>query len=387
MKFIHTSDWQIGMQRHFLDVEAQARFNDARLEAIRTIDRIAAEEDCDFVVVAGDVFDSNFLKRRTVFTALEAIGGCSVTFYLLPGNHDALDPSSIYRKPAFGERKPGNVVVLDEPGLVEVSPGVQILGAPLLTRKPLTDLLADAIAGAEIEADGGSGIRIGVAHGRLDSLAPDRTDPALISLAAAEEAVRDGLLDYIALGDRHSTLDVGESGRIWYSGSPEPTDYVEDDPGNILIVELDDSACRVEKRPIGTWSFIRREFELAGAEDVRAVEDWLNGFAQKDRKILKLAFRGTITIAEEAELTGILDKARDLFAGVEDWERESDLVIRTGDEDFGGLGLSGFAKDALERLIDEAGGGDGRGGGLVDDRARVAQDALGLLLRLARGSS
>lgn len=386
MKFIHTSDWQIGMARHFLDADAQARFNDSRLEAIRAIGRIAKEESCEFVVVAGDVFDKNGLRPRTVYGALEAIGECDVTFYLLPGNHDRLDPSSIYRSSQFESRKPANVVILDEPGFVDVSPGVQILAAPLLTHRPLTDLLAEAIATAEIKGGDQSGVRIGVAHGQLDSLVPNQADPALISLTAAEQNVRDGSLDYIALGDRHSTLDVGQTGRIWYSGSPEPTDYVQDDDGNFLIVDLD-KADPVEKRHIASWSFIRKEFPLNGADDLKVVDDWLESLSQKDRKILKLAFRGTVSIREQAELTEILDRARDLFAAVEHWERESDLAIRPGDDDFIDLGLSGFAKEALNRLITEAVGANAVAGGPSDDVARVAQEALGLLYRLARSGS
>ncbi|WQD12489.1 MAG: hypothetical protein U1U88_000445 [Lawsonella clevelandensis] len=53
----------------------------------------------------------------------------------------------------------------------------------------------------------------------------DATGAEIISVAALEEACRSYQLDYLALGDRHSQTQVGESGRIWYSGSPEVTDF------------------------------------------------------------------------------------------------------------------------------------------------------------------
>ena len=53
-------------------------------------------------------------------------------------------------------------------------------------------------------------------------------------------------MHYVALGDRHSTTEVGGTGRIWYSGAPEPTAYDEIDPGNVLIVDL--SADAVTRR-------------------------------------------------------------------------------------------------------------------------------------------
>ena len=37
VRFVHTSDWQLGMTRHFLEGEAQARYTAARIDAIRSI--------------------------------------------------------------------------------------------------------------------------------------------------------------------------------------------------------------------------------------------------------------------------------------------------------------------------------------------------------------
>ena len=41
IRFLHTSDWQLGMTRSFLSEEAQARYTQARFDAIRTMGRIA----------------------------------------------------------------------------------------------------------------------------------------------------------------------------------------------------------------------------------------------------------------------------------------------------------------------------------------------------------
>ncbi len=43
MKFIHSADWQLGMTRHFLSPEAQARFSQARIDAITAIGALARE--------------------------------------------------------------------------------------------------------------------------------------------------------------------------------------------------------------------------------------------------------------------------------------------------------------------------------------------------------
>jgi len=69
-RFLHSADWQFGMTRHFLEGEAQARFTAARIEAIGAIGALAIEEGCSFVVVAGDVFESNQVERQVVVRAM-----------------------------------------------------------------------------------------------------------------------------------------------------------------------------------------------------------------------------------------------------------------------------------------------------------------------------
>ena len=95
-RFLHTSDLQLGMTRWFLEGEAQARFDEARVQAIDRLGEIAREYDCAFIVVAGDVFEHNSLNQRTTGRALEALRRLPVPVYLLPGNHDPLVADSIF---------------------------------------------------------------------------------------------------------------------------------------------------------------------------------------------------------------------------------------------------------------------------------------------------
>lgn len=373
VRFIHTADWQLGMTRHFLSEEAQARFSQARIDAIRTVGRIAHETGADFVVVSGDVFETNRVDPRTVRRALEALSGVPVPVFLLPGNHDPLDAASVFRSPTFLRGKPAQVTVLEDTTPHEVAPGIEVIGAPWMSKRPLRDLVADTYAG--LEPVPGT-VRILVAHGATDDLiAVD--DPAAIRLAAAEAAITDGRVAYIALGDRHSTTDVGSTGRIRYAGAPEPTDYDELDSGNMLLVEIgDDGACAVTKHPTGTWRFVRERFELEGQTGIDDLATWLDAQPAKDRTIIKLTLVGTIPLSADARLQELLDHYRDLFAAIEEWERHMDLVVRPDDDDFADLALTGFARTTVDELRDRA-TADG-------DDAQVARDALALLVRFGR---
>jgi DNA repair exonuclease SbcCD nuclease subunit len=381
VRFIHSADWQLGMTRHYLGGEAQARFAQARLDAIERIGRLAREHDAEFVVVAGDVFETNQVTRQTVLRTCGALGAIGVPVYLLPGNHDPLDGGSVLRQATFVDRKPPRVHVLDTSEPRPVRPGVEVVGAPWTSKRPLSDLVADAASALQPEP----GLtRVLVGHGATDDLM-DFAGPAAVRVVDAEAALADGRIAYIALGDRHSTTPVGAGGRIWYAGSPEPTDYDEVDSGNVLLVEIDEAGagttrsgtCLVTRLRTGTWRFALHRADLAGERDVDALAAWFAALPAPDRTIVKLVLVGTLTIREDARLGSLLEDEGARLAAVEQWERHRDLAVVASDADFAELELAGFARVALGRLRDLAAGGG--------DEAATARDSLGLLVRLAGG--
>lgn len=82
-RFIHTSDWQLGVTRQFLGAGLQAFWAESCFDEIRNMGRIT-EEGCKFIVVAGDRLESN----RGLLTFLKA---CEAKVRYL-GSH--LPPSS-----------------------------------------------------------------------------------------------------------------------------------------------------------------------------------------------------------------------------------------------------------------------------------------------------
>ncbi|QPS32289.1 metallophosphoesterase family protein [Brevibacterium casei] len=374
MRFIATGDWQLGMTAHFLSAEARPRFHRARLDAIRRIGELAEERGAEFVLVCGDVFESNQLDRAIVSRTFEVLSAFTVPVVLLPGNHDPLDAASIYDSPAFTSRQPEHVRVLRDSAPVEVVPGTEVVGAPWFSKRPLHDLVAAATDDLAEVAPGR--IRIIAGHGAVSSLDPDRESVATIDEANLRRVLDADRAQFVALGDRHATYEVAE--RIWYPGAPEVTSRREDDPGNVLVVDVDPQthAVDVEKVAVGQWSFVVVEEDIDSGEDVTALESRLAAIADKDRTAVWLILRGTLSTAAKARLDEVLDHAGDLFALVSLWERHTDLAVIAADEDFAGLGLSGYLQESLDDLAERAAG---------DDAA--AQDALGLLYRFARSGT
>jgi DNA repair exonuclease SbcCD nuclease subunit len=377
VRFLHTSDWQLGMPANYLNEEARTRFSQARIDAIRTLGDLARKERCEFIVLAGDVFDDNQVARRTVARTMEALAAIKIPLFLLPGNHDCLDAATIYRSRVFREAKPANVQVLEDAKPVSVRYGVEVVGAPWTSKRPLRDLVASACQ--ELQPVAGL-LRICIGHGVVDTLSPDPDNPAMIRVASAEKALAEGRIHYLALGDRHSLTKVGESGRIWYSSAPEPTDYDEVEPGQALVIELGAKSCEVQKHEIGTWHYVlRKDIPMDGEPDVQTFRAWLEERADKERTLLKLAFVGTLPLRLKGALDALLEEASSRFAVVQIWDRHNALTVLPDDADFSDLQLSGFARETVTKLRAHAEGGG--------DQAGVARDALMLLTRLSGGGA
>lgn len=375
VKFIHSSDWQLGMTRSSLSSEASARFSQERIDAITTLGKLATEHGARFIVVAGDVFESNQLSRQTLMRALDALKSLPVPIFLLPGNHDPIDGSSIFLTKEF-DSAGDHIIVLRDSAPIAV-PGldvIEVVGAPWRTKRPTSDLckdLADALEPAK------SVIRIGVAHGQVNTLSPEPSRPEVIDLNNVEKAIGDEKIHYLALGDRHSVTEVGSTGRVWYSGAPVATAFDEVDANKALLVELDtNGACKVEPLQVGSWFFLAVERTMNGPEDLDDFEKWLNGLPNKKCTAIKAGFVGSVNLATAAALDELMESKAELFASLRWRERTSDLAIVPDELDQDSVSLSGYAQDTWNELLAMARQGN-----------PVAQDSLRLLYRLTAQST
>ncbi len=373
-RFLHTADWHLGMTRRFLPPEAQARYSGDRIDAVGQIARMADEVDAQFVLVCGDVFDSNHVDRQIVARAASALAQFTVPVLILPGNHDPLDAASVYRAPAFVDRLPAGVTVIEDSTPICIG-DVEVVGAPWHAKRPGLDPSASVVAGLGPAA----GVRVLAAHGVVDVLSPDTQDPSVISMSGLRTALDSGALTYVALGDRHSTTEVGGDPRVWYPGTPVATDHGELDPGNVLVVTVDGSGVSVAPRRVGQWSFRRIEARLDGVDDVLRLDAELAAIADKRRTIVRLSLVGALTLSEDAELHRALDDHADVFASLTTSDGRSDLALMVEEDDLQHLGLQGYAAAAAAEIAESA--------STPGPDQRAARDALRLLYRLTRGAA
>jgi len=372
MRFLHTSDWQLGMTRAFLTSEASPRFSQARIDAIAVLGRLAAEHEAKFIVVAGDVFESSQISRETLVRTLEALKQLPVPVFLLPGNHDPLDGASIFSTKEFRDAPDHVIVIRDQtPIPVPGAEGVEVVGSPWRTKHPNADLCAELAAALDPAPAGVT--RIAVCHGQTDNLSPDASQPAIIDLARAEAAVRENRFHYLALGDRHSVTPAGDTGRVWYSGAPVATDFVEEDPNQALLVDVEAGRCEVTPLAVGDWHFVAEHFTVNDADDVERFRTWLDELPGKERTAVKVGFTGSVNLATAGALDEVMETRRELFASLRRRERTTDLAVVPDELDQDSVSLSGYAKATWDELLAQSEAGD-----------ETAADALRLLYRLSR---
>lgn len=375
VRFLATADWQLGMTAHFLPEEARVRYQQDRLDAVVRLGELAAAEDCAFVVVAGDVFESNQLDRRVIARALTAMSQIHVPVFLLPGNHDPLDAASLYDSPEFVDRVPDHVHVLRQPGLYPIddaAPGVDLVAAPWFSKRPLTDLVSDAIDLIDPDPER---IRVLVGHGAVwsaDSEALSAIDADRI--AGAGEA---GLINACILGDRHGLQQVNDW--VWYPGTTEVTRRVEIDPGHALVVEAGDGPPQITAHRVGRWHFDVVSAHLNSSADIDDLERRLGDLPDPQRRAVWLRLEGSLTLVDADRLASVEAHAADVLALLQRWDRHTDLVTLPSDDELAALDLTGWAREAVNDLVTAGQRAD-------TDDALVARDALALLYRLSRGA-
>ncbi|MEL6422141.1 MAG: metallophosphoesterase, partial [Pseudomonadota bacterium] len=184
VRFIHTADWQIGKPFTQFPKDWQVRLTDARLDAIDRMAQLARDNRAAFVLVAGDLFDSDGLGGVTLQAPFARMAEAApVHWHVLPGNHDPARPGGIWDRAARAGL-PGNVTVHTTPVPVEIGHDVTLLPAPLIARRVANDptvWMDDATSTP-------GNIRLGLAHGAIGRYGSDDHASVPLDPARAEKA-------------------------------------------------------------------------------------------------------------------------------------------------------------------------------------------------------
>ena len=217
--------------------------------------------------------------------------------------------------------------------------------------------------------------RIGLAHGSVTGFGNSDDTNALLDPARATSAQ----LDYLALGDWHGAVRV--DARTWYSGTPEPDRFSDNESGHALVVEIGSPGAipKVEKVRAAQFSWVALSEELTNADHLDGLRSRLDDqFSDGPvRALVRLTLSGGLSVSDLARVKAwceVLD-AEVAYMAV----RDDGLKVR-GDLS----GHSAFSANpelmAAAEVLRQMEGIDGTGAENGADSARPRQAQVGLQL-------
>lgn len=320
-RFIHTADWQLGKpyERIENDDDKRSLASQARFDVLKTIGERIKAHQAEFVLVAGDLFDSITPSNANVSKAFERMGSWNVPVFIIPGNHDHGGPGSLWENDYLvaEQRKLAPLVKV----LLEKTPFVHgdvvIYPCPLLRRTDTSDLTAWLRDSSVHPAEHTTKTRIVLAHGTVQgfgSSADEEEDAPGEANLIDVKRLPAADYDYVALGDWHGTTEI--TPKAWYSGTPETDRFpkgTDNDPGNILeVVAGRGLSPQVTKTRTSHLNWVSMDYRFTDDGQVAELETKLlkEVLTKSDQTLLKLHFTGSLGIKASGEMQKLYEVIR-----------------------------------------------------------------------------
>ncbi|MBR5515452.1 MAG: exonuclease SbcCD subunit D [Clostridia bacterium] len=310
VKILHTADMHLDAPFTLEDPSlSEVRRGDLR-SAFSAMMMYVKDNSIDLVLIAGDMFDSEFVSKETVSLVVKEFSKLpDCKFVISPGNHDPYTAGGVYKKTEF----PDNVFIFSEPSLSYISfddLNVDVYGYaftsstmernPFTGRKPLNP----------------NRINILLAHG-------DTSSPISKYCPITENDIAESGFDYIALGHIHTGKEPTKAGETCYAypGCLEGRDYSEAGHKGALTGSFikDENGFRYNMKAI---RFSRRRYaverlNVTGSSNNDEIAEAIskvivkNGYG--DDTLLRVTLEGNVTPELKINKKVIERQLRDLY--------------------------------------------------------------------------
>ncbi|MFG1461745.1 DNA repair exonuclease [Xanthobacter sp. DSM 24535] len=343
-RFLHSGDLHLGKRFGNLPEDLRGRLREARHAVIGRLAEIALKSGASIVLLAGDTFDTETPSSSVLRQALSVMAShATLRWVLLPGNHDSLLAEELWN--AIRANLPPNVTLASETAPLPLESGFVLLPAPCNVRRPGRDL-TDWMDGA-VTPEGS--LRVGLAHGPVQTFSEEATGANII---APDRAARAGL-DYLALGDWHGSMRIGE--RTWYSGTPEPDRFKHSAPGRALLVTVDGPGAppQVDLMETGSFEWRTAELALLDRDDASAMLASLLPAAPLRRQtLLRILASGRLRVTSRTALDAAFSAVGPEFALAELEVTGLATIVENADLDL--IDRAGALRRAAEALLAES---------------------------------
>lgn len=305
MRILHTGDLHIGREYKTAESSVATLYRQARLDALSNIIRIAGTEDCNYMIIAGDLFDSHNPSVSLISTVCEILNRCPCPVLIIPGNHDyCQDEDKLWAK-VKATADDTKIKVLDQCEAYD-------MGDTVFYACPCNDRYSDhnQLAWLKVNRNRDSKkFNVGIAHGAIEGLSYDSTGKYYFM----EMRELEGLdMDLWLVGHTHIPFPLGEiikGQRIFNAGTHQQTDIADNSEGSAFVIDItDDRTVTARKVHTGTIAFVRKELNLIHGkslqESLMGIVDSLNN---PEHTTLRLTISGIAPAEEYANRKNIYD--------------------------------------------------------------------------------
>ena len=314
LRVLHTADLHLdtrftgsGLARE----QAVARRNDL-VGVFRDIVSLAIRRQVDLLLIAGDLFEDEYVSRSTISRVFSSIAEAApLPVMISPGNHDPFHAASPYAV----EELPPNLTVFRDTEIEKIEfPQLDtaVYGLAFRSHHESRQLLQ----GFRVEE--GVGVNILLSHGAVFVGEPGQAadfgpiDPADLRGSGA---------DYVALGHYHRYREAwsDERGiRAVYPGCPEPLRYGHTDEHGVLLVEIEPhgGAVSVEKVTTQRRRYHNIEIDVSGCEDIAAIDQEIGRILDSQELaggLVELTVVGTVSPGIRLRPADYADSAAHIF--------------------------------------------------------------------------
>lgn len=304
MKFIHTADLHLG--KTFSIVGDRGKLiRDAQIITLERIVELGKSEAVDFLIIAGDLFESNSVSKRLVNKTVSILKRIDpIPILILPGTHDALDETSVYWRNEF---RGSNIKVFGIDGTSIKIKNTMIHGRANDTKQGAVHPLM------ELKSDPDAKFNIAVVHASVEIEGKSNPEDYLIS----PDEIKASKMDYIAFGHWHRQSDFSVKGvNAWYSGAPEPTKFDEaDKAGNILLVKLGQKIT-VDSRKVNQFTWFEKTIDVSTSPPGDLLNSEINELKGQD-VLLRLKLKGILPIGHDLDADALEDEFSQSFFNFE----------------------------------------------------------------------
>lgn len=267
---------------------------DRRSEVYRNLDRVLMEEEPDLFLIAGDLFESQYMGPSQAMILEDILNRSGKEIVICPGNHD---PAFSYQGLNLGE----NIKVFKKDTLDYFEyPDLKTRVYGLAWEKPS---YGQMVINIDLNKEF---YNILMVHGDVDiqSTYMPFSSENLINLG----------FDYIALGHIHKPLKI--SNRMVYPGSFDSYSFKDQGPRGYMKVVLDKEVIHIDLINGASRNFISRDIELGPELEPQGLLEKLRSMAD-DKNFYRINLRGRASKDIYQAMETILAIASESFYYVE----------------------------------------------------------------------